>query len=408
LAAVGVSRAESAIFTVIHYGLTFPAEDMPRQAAAEDYAPEDRFVTEAECRIALDACLAKGWVQILDQRILARITADLHAGGFLGPIYGMPDAGCVDFTETGAELWRRLGELRGGQSWPPFAYTDCVREKAACYFRSRQAAVTAIEKIRSQEDVVSVSEPTPIGPWRVQWWRQFPEGSRVDVEERRQWQGRCGTGGETVYLASKRSEGDLPRLRDILDRHNVTLAEWTFLATLEQGPDRPSWLLRRFGESKVGVSFTDEERGAALDACLRNGWLRVVDEAVLEEINLLLRNEPALLAVPEAAAVKSGDFDFSPTGAALYRMISAEWLGADWEDCLCVSNVYYWEEHHYSEDEAGFDDRNGCMNPDTVRARRVVPIGPWCVYWWERFPSGFRMELECGEDQVRIAARQPV
>jgi hypothetical protein len=34
---------------------------------------------------------------------------------------------------------------------------------------------------------------------------------------------------------------------------------------------------------------------------------------------------------------------------------------------------------------------------DVVRARRVVPIGPWCVYWWERFPAGYRLELELGE-----------
>ena len=33
---------------------------------------------------------------------------------------------------------------------------------------------------------------------------------------------------------------------------------------------------------------------------------------------------------------------------------------------------------------------------DFVRASQVVPIGPWCVYWWERFPSGYRLELKLG------------
>ena len=33
-----------------------------------------------------------------------------------------------------------------------------------------------------------------------------------------------------------------------------------------------------------------------------------------------------------------------------------------------------------------------------VRPPRVVPIGPWCVYWWEQFPAGFRMELEISGD----------
>jgi hypothetical protein len=34
---------------------------------------------------------------------------------------------------------------------------------------------------------------------------------------------------------------------------------------------------------------------------------------------------------------------------------------------------------------------------DVVRARRVVPIGPWRVYRWERFPTGYRLGLELGE-----------
>jgi hypothetical protein len=34
---------------------------------------------------------------------------------------------------------------------------------------------------------------------------------------------------------------------------------------------------------------------------------------------------------------------------------------------------------------------------EVVRASKVVPNGPCCVYWWKRFPSGYRPELEIGE-----------
>lgn len=77
-------------------------------------------------------------------------------------------------------------------------------------------------------------------------------------------------------------------------------------------------------------------------------------------------------------------------------MISAEWLGANWEDDLRVARGYEWEEHRYCRSAEGFpgiaDEHR--TRGDVVRAGRVVPIGPWCVWWWDRFPEGYRLELE--------------
>jgi hypothetical protein len=139
----------------------------------------------------------------------------------------------------------------------------------------------------------------------------------------------------------------------------------------------------------------------------------------------LLRNDPVFLAVPKTAEIRPdgcsyvidparpgqlvpvpqsaesrwGEIDFSPAGAILYRMISAEWLGPDWEDDLSVSRGYYWEEHRYCEAEEGFQGiaQEYLAKGEVVRASRVKPIGPWCVRWWDRFPSGYRLELELGE-----------
>ena len=69
-----------------------------------EYPIEDDWPTEEECRIALDACLAKKWVQVLDEDAITHITLDFREGGYLGPIYGMPNPGCVDFTEAGAGI----------------------------------------------------------------------------------------------------------------------------------------------------------------------------------------------------------------------------------------------------------------------------------------------------------------
>jgi hypothetical protein len=77
-------------------------------------------------------------------------------------------------------------------------------------------------------------------------------------------------------------------------------------------------------------------------------------------------------------------------------MISAEWLGPDWEDALNVSNQYYWEEHLYCDSIEGFEEvwREHRQRGALFLSSRIVPLGPWCVSWWKRFSSGYRLELE--------------
>src|SRR5207248_2028286 len=126
-----------------------------------------------------------------------------------------------------AELWLRLcGRCSRDARGTPFAYTDVVHDKTARYFRTRAAAVAELERVRNEGGVVSARGPSPTGPWRAQWWRRFPEGYRIDIEERRQWQGRASGGGEDCYLGRSPEKADPQRLRHVLDRHNVTFAEW--------------------------------------------------------------------------------------------------------------------------------------------------------------------------------------
>src|SRR5437899_2307985 len=129
LADVGLSHAESAIFTALYYGFTIPPSELPRRASMEDYNPSGPVVTEEECRGALSACLANRWVQVIDEAARARIAGELRKGQVLGPIYGgLPEVGCVDFTDAGADLRRQFSE----RCWPDrrfSAYTDVVHER---------------------------------------------------------------------------------------------------------------------------------------------------------------------------------------------------------------------------------------------------------------------------------------
>ncbi len=93
--------------------------------------------------------------------------------------------------------------------------------------------------------------------------------------------------------------------------------------------------------------------------------------------------------------------NFMPSGAALYRMLAAEWLGPTWEDEIqvCVSTETYREEHRYCETEEGLRAvlQECADRQENVRTSKIVPIGPWCVQWWKRFPRGYRLELQVGD-----------
>jgi hypothetical protein len=86
-------------------------------------------------------------------------------------------------------------------------------------------------------------------------------------------------------------------------------------------------------------------------------------------------------------------------GDQLYRVVSAEIFGRDWEDALDVEDSYFREEHHYCATEAGLAGvaQGYVASGEIPTSSRIVPIGPWCVRWWWRFPSGYRLELTFGE-----------
>jgi hypothetical protein len=84
-------------------------------------------------------------------------------------------------------------------------------------------------------------------------------------------------------------------------------------------------------------------------------------------------------------------------GARLHCTIMAEWLGADREDDLEVSNTDFREVHAYDESTGGFER---VAEEDQVwrniRSHRIKRIGPRRVSWWKRFPSGYKLEFQIG------------
>jgi hypothetical protein len=400
LAGAGVTPAEASLFSVVHYGLVLPPDDLPRWAASPDYSIGGPVIVEA-CRAALGACVAKGWLQFIDEAALSRIAAEIRRAGLVGPVYGMPAVGGVDFTAAGAAMWHRLlGLLRDGRPRTPFAFTDIVRCREAKLFPSQAAALAEIAQARESWEDVEVSGPVTVGPWRARWWHRFPEGHRVEVEWRCRWEGHCGGGGGWCYTPrSPRWKEEPERWRPILARRGLDVAAWLVMAEVAGGADLPCYLAGRaadFPKRDYGVEVSADECRAALDVCLAAGWLRLVDAAAVTEIKALLWNEPAAVPLPDEIVGHLGSVDFTPAGAALYRQVNEECLGLGWDDGLCLQKELFREEHRYgatAQDILPALEDSRVKGEDVV-ACRVVPIGPWCVWWWERFPSGYRLELE--------------
>lgn len=410
---VRLTPAERALFNKIHFG-GWPAPDLPA-TAARSYS--DGRATPAECEAALADCLAKGWLQVIDEAALTAISNDVRAAGLIGPVYSMPDRGDVDFTPLGAAIWLSLHDSLE-TSTPAFAYQVeiAVHVKSSHYFRTKATALATINEIQGDDSVRSIRGPFEIGPWRAQWWRRFIRGYRIDVEAN----GYYGTSESYHFSDLVYPPGELQRLQHILDCHNVTRSQWLSLAAMDTaGAKYSSRLPKMIADSvskRFGGTVSEEECRTGLQDCLRLGWLMIVDfdtedttRETLErtgKIDASLREGPAIMPLVQEPWART-TIHFTPPGAALYRMIAAEWLGPAWEDNIhvCLSKETYREEHRYCETEEGLQAilQQYAAREEKIRASKIVPIGPWCVQWWKRFPRGYRLELQLGDPHVRSA-----
>ena len=393
LADLGITPSEASLFNVIHYGLTVPAAGLCKRAAGPNYSLGGQ-VTIEENHTALDQCVAKGWLRIVDEAVLNKLRAVMRSEGLLGPIYDYPLIGGIDFTQVGAEHWLRICDrLWGGVHARPFAFCDVVHAKCARFFQNRASALTETDRLTDQGD--RVGEPYTIGPWRANWWRRFSEGYRVDVEWRDRWTGLGGSSEPHLYLPPLQLGERLTHAIDVLNRHNVTLAEWFAMASLERH-HYPRNIVRMMVNTarRLDLDLTEAACNGGLETCLAHGWIRHCDEQHMLEVEQLLNTDTASVIVPfDITDYDRSELDFSLEGACLYRMVSAEVFGQDWEAELFVESPCYREEHRYCANQADVDSvRMEYSAPnETPTSWRTVSIGPWCVYWWKRFTSGYRI-----------------
>lgn len=400
LAAIGIEPAVAALMNVVHYGVHVPPEDLCRRATSRDYSIGGP-VTLDETHNACERCFATGWLQVVDETTLAHLQAEVGRRNLLGPIYGYPTVGSVEFTAAGAEQWFSIcQQLRFATSeTSSFAYCDMVHEQVSHWFLSESQAHEHVDAWKQWDDVTCFVGPRLVGPWRAQWWRRFNAGFRIDVERRMHWQGECNGGG-LCHLDLDSLDFNIHQAMRVLRRHGISLQEWLTLASLESINARDEinrQVSRRLAQWDVNMLDLDGDLG--IEACLRNQWLQRMDGRAIESVQRMLTTDAAMLAYPFRPEAWGYELDFTPQGAEFYRALSAEIHGPDWEQSLSVHWSSYRVEHRYcATKDAAISVQTVCAESgESPIAVRVVPIGAWCVYWWQRFESGYRVELVFGE-----------
>lgn len=157
IAAEGISFPTAAVLCKIHFHCYLP----------ERLTDGCRFlgdpVTEVECRVALEECFQRGWVQLIDQPARARIGSELRRTGIYGPVGGLPRIGGVDFTAEGAATYLRVLRRANPERRDVWRARE-TRQHLANYFPSAQRARRWCEEALSSWARV-VAGPTHIGSW---------------------------------------------------------------------------------------------------------------------------------------------------------------------------------------------------------------------------------------------------
>jgi hypothetical protein len=156
-------------------------------------------------------------------------------------------------------------------------------------------------------------------------------------------------------------------------------------------------------ESHLLGPMGEAEAVDALQTCLTQGLLRLMGRADLEEIQSILAAGGFFGPVYGSPGV--GEVDFTVEGAALYQELGKELCGncPDEDEHFHVQDGARAHIYHPTFDAARntVEDYQSYMDfppwkdfPKVVSVSVPVQLGPWCVYWWRRFPSGFRVDVD--------------
>ena len=362
-------------------------------------------LTLDQCREGVKSCLAKTWIQVINEDSLLAIKAALKSDAVLRPIYGMPTPDTVDFAPQGAKLLLSLDSSTPSSGCDrEFAYGGVLHQKVSHYFPKRETAMAFRNESAVSEYITSASGPFSIGPWRVQWWRRFSEGFRVEVEERFTCRGAGAPENFWTWDNPPNFGPHRIQLEQSLEDHGMGLDEWLVLCILdEHGYIKEPRLVPHWASEialqRTGRSLDRQAWETGIEACLKLGWIRILDRVAGEEIQHLLDGDVALVLLKKRRTVEEGELDLTLAGSQLYQSVARDVLGIDWDTGLHVEHNEYRAERWYTQTEQGVWDKvEELVNGEgIIMSCNITKIGAWCIRWWNQFPSGFLLDVEIGK-----------
>src|SRR5262249_4691522 len=121
-------------------------------------------------------CLQMGWLRVVDKMALREVRTRLRAEPGIGPVYGLPRVGDVDFTLAGARLYRRIiVELYGSSFIADRVLVAKRGRKEYRFTKTYRTALRELAKLRHESGGVA-REVLPIGRWYVYWWDRYATG----------------------------------------------------------------------------------------------------------------------------------------------------------------------------------------------------------------------------------------
>lgn len=137
-----------------------------------------------------------------------------------------------------------------------------------------------------------------------------------------------------------------------------------------------------------------------MKSLLERGYARETDEAAISEIEKYLVDDPDA-GRPTALLPKEGEVDLTVTGAELYYALRKEVFGIDRNDSTGLVrdvDASHVEIYATSREVAAmafyqsfFEGRETAEK--VVSTSEILDIGAWRARWWERFDSGWRIDV---------------
>src|SRR5262245_22364001 len=118
LAILSSRRIPLAEFAVLCCVGTYPLPSTSVPLLAWSYWEGDSRgkLEKDQCAEAVKSCLAKGCIRVVDAPSIEEYKHIVNKEAAIGPIYGLPVVGDIDFTPAGATLWLSLDEQLWGTS----------------------------------------------------------------------------------------------------------------------------------------------------------------------------------------------------------------------------------------------------------------------------------------------------